>query len=76
MKKRDNGPILYYIASALFYMASILSFTSGGNPSMAVVWLCLGSSFLCFGSAFKKKETGKANPDGKKIPPDKAAPQG
>ena len=42
--------ILFYAASALLYMASLISFISGNDNSMAVVWLCLGSSFLCLGS--------------------------
>ena len=56
MKKGINKSILFYIASVLFFIASAIGFTSGNENSMAVVWLCLGSSFLCLGSTHKKKE--------------------
>ena len=55
MKKGINKPILFYIASVLFFIASAIGFTSGNENSMAIVWLCLGSSFLCLGSTHKKK---------------------
>ena len=50
MKKETKKSILFYAASALLYMASLISFISGNDNSMAVVWLCLGSSFLCLGT--------------------------
>ena len=56
MKKGINKSILFYIASVLFFIASAIGFTSGNESSMAIVWLCLGSSFLCLGSTYKKKE--------------------
>ena len=56
MKKGINKSILFYIASVLFLVASVIGFTSGNENSMAIIWLCLGSSFLCLGSTHKKKE--------------------
>ena len=56
MKKGINKSILFYIASVLFLVASAIGFTSGNENSMAIGWLCLGSSFLCLGSTHKKKE--------------------
>ena len=56
MKKGINKSILFYIASVLFFIASAIGFTSGNESSIAIVWLCLGSSFLCLGSTHKKKE--------------------
>ena len=56
MKKGINKSILFYIASVLFFIASALGFTNGNESSMAIVWLCFGSSFLCLGSIHKKKE--------------------
>ena len=56
MKKGINKSILFYIASVLFLVASAIGFTSGNENSMAIVWLCLGSSILCLGSNHKKKE--------------------
>ena len=57
MKKGINKSILFYIASVLFLVASAIDFTSGNENSMAIVWLCLGSSFLCLGSIHKKRKT-------------------
>ena len=57
MKKGINKSILFYIASVLFFIASAIGFTSGNENSMAIVWLCLGSSFLCLGSTHKKRKT-------------------
>ena len=65
MKKGINKSILFYIASVLFFIASALGFTNGNESSMAIVWLCLGSSCLCFGSTHKKKEN---NTDDKLFP--------
>ena len=44
MKGNKITALLYFIASLLFYISAILSFTSDG--SMGVVDLCLGSCFL------------------------------
>ena len=58
MKKHKEYKVsstLFYLASVLFYISAIIIFVGGNHNSMAVVWLCLGSSFLCFGSLHKKK---------------------
>lgn len=65
MKKGINKSILFYIASVLFFIASAIGFTSGNESSMAIVWLSLGSAFLCLGSTYKKKENNKTNTDDK-----------
>ena len=46
MKKGINKSILFYVVSVLFFIASAIGFMSGNDNSMAIVWLCLGSSFL------------------------------
>ena len=56
MKKGINKSILFYIASVLFFIASAIGFTSENENSMAIIWLSLGSAFLCLGSIYKKKE--------------------
>ena len=56
MKKGINKSILFYVVSALFLIASAIGLTTGNENSMTIVWLCLGSSFLCLGSTHKKKE--------------------
>ena len=73
MKKGINKSILFYIASVLFLVASAIGFTSGNENSMAIIWLCLGSSFLCLGSTYKKKEN---NTDDKQVPACIAGKQG
>lgn len=46
---------LCYIAAALFYINAILKITGSGGFSSGVIWLCLGSAFLCLGAAAAKK---------------------
>ena len=68
MKKGINKSILFYIASVLFLVASAIDFTSGNKNTMAIIWLSLGSAFLCLGSTYKKKENNKTNTDDKQFP--------
>ena len=56
MKKGINKSILFYVVSALFLIASAIGLTTGNENTMAIIWLSLGSSFLCLGSTHKKKE--------------------
>ena len=55
----------YIIWLVLFFIASAIGFTSGNENSMAIIWLSLGSAFLCLGSTYKKKENNKTNTDDK-----------
>ena len=65
MKKRINKSILFYVASVLFLIASAIGLTTGNENTMAIIWLSLGSAFLCLGSTYKKKENNKTNTDDK-----------
>lgn len=42
--------MLYYFAAACFYASAIINFIFSDDNAMGVVWLCLGSAMLCFGS--------------------------
>lgn len=46
---------LFYLSGLLFLLAAVLNLVTGENHSMAVVWLCLGSAFLCLGASQRKK---------------------
>lgn len=46
---------LFYLIGLLFFLAAALNFVTGENHSTAVVWLCLGSSYLCLGYSHQKK---------------------
>ena len=46
---------LFYLSGLLFFLAAALNFVTGENHSTAVVWLCLGSAFLCLGYSQQKK---------------------
>lgn len=46
--------ILFYIAAALMYIASIGNFVKG-ETGMGAMFLCLGSSNLCNGSVWLSK---------------------
>ena len=46
---------LFYLSGLLFFIAAALNFIAAENRSTAVVWLCLGSAFLCLGASQQKK---------------------
>ena len=62
-EKNSNKKIagIYYFASLCFYIAAIINFINEDNNSMAVVFLCLGSSNLCLGSVYLNKDKDKDN---------------
>ena len=62
-EKNSNKKIagIYYFASLCFYFAAIINFINGDNNSMAVVFLCLGSSNLCLGSVYLNKDKDRDN---------------
>lgn len=64
-EKGINKSILFYVVSALFLIASAIGLTTGNENTMAIIWLSLGSAFLCLGSTYKKKENNKTNTDDK-----------
>lgn len=45
---------LYYLTCVLFYIVAIINFFNS-DTTTGVVWLCLGSAFLCFGTSSKQK---------------------
>lgn len=58
MKKTKEYKIsaaLFYVSAVLFYLAAIINIFCGNNTSMGIVWLCLGSTFLCLGPLYLKK---------------------
>lgn len=46
---------LFYLSGLLFFLVAALNLVTGENHSTAVVWLCLGSSYLCLGYSHQKK---------------------
>ena len=54
MKKAKIPTILCFAAALLFYIAAAVSHFISGT-SMTVVWICLGSAFLCLGAVQKNK---------------------
>lgn len=46
---------LFYLSGLLFFLAAALNLFTGEDHSTAVVWLCLGSAFLCLGYSQQKK---------------------
>ena len=56
---------MYYFTSLCFYIAAIINFINGDNNSIAVVFLCLGSSNLCLGLN-KDKDRDNVNKNNKK----------
>ena len=46
---------LFYLSGLLSFLTAMLNFITAKNRSTAVVWLCLGSAFLCLGYSQQKK---------------------
>ena len=46
---------LFYLSGLLFFLAAVLNLVAGEDHSAPVVWLCLGSTFLCLGASQQKK---------------------
>ena len=38
-----------------FYLASVINVVGGNDIYIGIVWMCLGSAFLCLGSLLLKK---------------------
>lgn len=62
-KNKQINLILCCISSVL--IASAIGLMSGNENTMAIVWLSLGSAFLCLGSTHKKKENNQTNTNDK-----------
>ena len=61
MKKYKLISTLFYVAAVLYYLAAIITFVSGNHNSTGIMWLCLGSAILCFGSVFLNKSKDNDN---------------
>ena len=46
---------LFYLSGLLSFLTAMLNFITAKNRSTAVMWLCLGSTFLCLGASQQKK---------------------
>lgn len=53
MKKEKITTALYFVVSVCFFIAAIIGFAN--DSSMAIVWFCLGTAMLCFGSVSLNK---------------------
>ena len=56
MKKAKIPTILCFVASLLFYIAAAVSHFTSSDTSMTVIWISLGSTFLCLGTVQKNKQ--------------------
>ena len=63
MKKLKISAILYYVAAILSFIAAFNNFAGGNSDSIDVIWVCIGSTFLCLGISHSKKS--KENKDKK-----------
>ena len=53
MNKKLVSTIMY-IASAILNVVGIITFVSGNADGTGFIWICVGSSLLCLGSALSK----------------------
>ncbi len=65
MKKNKIFSALYYVTAILFYLSAIINFADGNSNSMAVIWMCLGTTFLCLGLSYSKKRKEKQDKEDK-----------
>ena len=60
---------IFYLAAAAFNIAAVVSFFWLKDRSLAIIWMCLGSTFMCFGSVYlnksKKDDTKDKENEGK-----------
>ena len=66
MKKNENKTnkrvaALNYFTSLCFYIVAIINFINGGNKGVAIMFLCLGSTYLCLGSVYLNKDKDEKN---------------
>ena len=47
---------LFYIVAAIDYLAALSYFIGGGDTSLGILWMCIGSTFLCLGAANTKRQ--------------------
>lgn len=55
MKTNKISAILHHVCAILFYLAAIFHFAGDGKPATGVIWLVLGSLYLCLGSIYAKR---------------------
>ncbi len=52
---------LFYVVAAIDYLVALSYFIGGGDTSLGVMWLCIGSTFLCLGAASTIRGESKQN---------------
>lgn len=65
-KTNKRVAILYYLSSLCFYIIAVINYVKGDNKSIAVIFLCLGSTYLCLGSVYLNKDKDEKNNNDKK----------
>ena len=48
--------VWFYLISVFLDIVAIFTFAAGNHHGTGVVWLCVGSCFLCIGGYFSRKE--------------------
>lgn len=56
MKKTKLAMFVCFAAALLFYIAAAVSHFTSSDTSMTVIWICLGSIFLCLGAVRKNRQ--------------------
>ena len=64
-KEIKINPTVFYVVSAILNIVGVVTLARGGGEDISgVFWICLGSTFLCLGSALKSRENaGKEKKD-------------
>lgn len=54
MNKKKGSPAPFFIGAILFDLVAVIM-ALGNNDTIAIVWMCLGTIFLCLGCMYSKK---------------------
>ena len=56
-KEIKINPTIFYVVSAVLNIVGVITLATGGGEDISgIFWICLGSTFLCLGSALKSRE--------------------
>ena len=66
-KEIKINPTVFYVVSAILNIVGVVTLARGGGEDISgIFWICLGSTFLCLGSALKSRQSTDSNADSEK----------
>ena len=65
MKHKISKTEAFYLCAIIFYALAAHYLFDGATRSMGIMWLCLGSTFLCLAASLKKNKNKEDKENGK-----------